>query len=176
MPDLQYRQDKIQENRKQTPWRVFVKEICSIRPLTLYKNQNIISRYPISERCGTLSGIDEYNVYAGDFLEFWLDISDEEWFFSAFESLYRTVPAWYVLDYWWNENCAYADMCYRSRNCYLSSIVVNDCEDIYYSYNVKDGSKSIFSSLMVWNGSEYVYMSMWIINAYKGILLEVYHR
>jgi len=57
-------------------------------------------------------------------------------------------------------NTQYSDMVVESRNCYLSNIVINGCEDICYSYNVKDNSQDIFSSAMIWNSSKNTYMSM----------------
>ena len=47
MSNLHYRQEKIQVKRKQTPWRDFVMEICSRKPLMFYKNSGMVSIYPI---------------------------------------------------------------------------------------------------------------------------------
>jgi hypothetical protein len=38
MVDIKQREEKIKERRKHTPWRDFVKEICSWRNLMFYKN------------------------------------------------------------------------------------------------------------------------------------------
>lgn len=54
MPDLAYRQQKIQEKRKQTPFREFLLTIGSRQPMNFYKNQGYISRYPDTERTGRL--------------------------------------------------------------------------------------------------------------------------
>ena len=168
MPDLKYRQKKIQEKRKKTPRREFVKEMASVRGLTLYKNQGNISRYPISERHGKLVSLAEYNEYAGDFLDYGIDVRvNDKSFFSQFQELFKSVPKGYLLDYGGNENAAYADLCYNSKNCYLSNIVINGCEDICYSYNVKDNSQNVFSSMMVWNQSTNVYLSMGVLNSYN---------
>ncbi len=43
---LKARQEKIQNKRKQTPWREFVKEIASWYTLNLYRNNDLITRYP----------------------------------------------------------------------------------------------------------------------------------
>ena len=50
MSNLAHRQQKIQEKRKQTPWRAFVMEICSWFPVNFYKNSGYISRYPETNR------------------------------------------------------------------------------------------------------------------------------
>ena len=54
MPDLKYRQQKIQEKRKQTSFRDFVKEIGSWMPLVFYKHNGEISRYPVTDRLKNL--------------------------------------------------------------------------------------------------------------------------
>ena len=46
MPDLKYRQKKIQEKRKKTPWREFLMEIASRKPLTFHKQGKMVSIYP----------------------------------------------------------------------------------------------------------------------------------
>jgi hypothetical protein len=38
MQDIKQWELKMQEKRKDTPWRDFVKEICSWMPVVLYKN------------------------------------------------------------------------------------------------------------------------------------------
>jgi malate synthase len=50
MTNLEQRNQKLQEKRKNTPWREFVKEIGSRLPIFLYKNNKMISRYPATER------------------------------------------------------------------------------------------------------------------------------
>jgi hypothetical protein len=50
MADLTHRQGKIQQKRKQTSWREFVREICSWYPFVLYNRNALISVYPDTER------------------------------------------------------------------------------------------------------------------------------
>jgi hypothetical protein len=38
MQSIKVWEDKMKEKRKNTPWREFLKEIASWRPLTFYKN------------------------------------------------------------------------------------------------------------------------------------------
>jgi hypothetical protein len=45
MQDLTYRQQKIQEKRKLTPWRTFLLEIASRYGYGFYKNGGGISRF-----------------------------------------------------------------------------------------------------------------------------------
>jgi hypothetical protein len=61
MSNLELRQSKLQERRKQTPWRDFVREIASRYQLTLYKNKGLVSRYPDTARVNQLlSSTDFY--------------------------------------------------------------------------------------------------------------------
>jgi hypothetical protein len=50
MATLQYRQQKIQEKRKQTQWKEFLLEFASRFPLVLQKDGQHISRYPSKGR------------------------------------------------------------------------------------------------------------------------------
>jgi hypothetical protein len=72
---LKHRQEKIQAKRKNTPWREFVMEICSWYNLSLYSNNNHISRYPSVSRNKNLTvdvmksmSNDLTHDYGGDFL------------------------------------------------------------------------------------------------------------
>jgi hypothetical protein len=59
MQDLTYRQEKIQQKRKQTSFRDFVMEICSWYPLNLYNYSGMITRYPNTDRKGIIV-VDPY--------------------------------------------------------------------------------------------------------------------
>jgi len=61
MSDLQKRQKKIQIKRMHTPRRDFVKEIVSWRPITFYRNGDFISRFPETERIGTIISHKEFD-------------------------------------------------------------------------------------------------------------------
>jgi hypothetical protein len=54
MPDLTHRQAKIQEKRKQTPFREFLQEIASWFILNIYRVDEILSRYSNTERKGLI--------------------------------------------------------------------------------------------------------------------------
>jgi hypothetical protein len=54
MSNLNKRQSLVQDKRKQTDFRDFLKEIASRCPINLYKIDGKISRYPQTERVGKL--------------------------------------------------------------------------------------------------------------------------
>jgi hypothetical protein len=62
MNSLQYRQEKIQAKRKQTPWRQFVMEMASWFPLVLQKDGKYISRYPKNGRWSNLKYHEEFGI------------------------------------------------------------------------------------------------------------------
>ncbi len=60
MTDLKKREKKIQERRKQSDFRDFVKEVASWFNVGFYKNHGMISRFPETDRCGVVYQVDEY--------------------------------------------------------------------------------------------------------------------
>ncbi|MEI6774383.1 MAG: hypothetical protein WCL18_06450 [bacterium] len=48
MSDIKIREEKIKEKRKQTPRAEYIKEIASRYNLTFYKNNGLISRFPVT--------------------------------------------------------------------------------------------------------------------------------
>ena len=70
MSDLKHRQTKIQTKRKLTPWRDYVKEIVSRFPMVFHKTQGHMSRYPDTDRIGTLSSNKEFEKIRDTMLEY----------------------------------------------------------------------------------------------------------
>jgi hypothetical protein len=103
MQDLTYRQEKIQQKRKQTSFREFVMEICSWYSLNIYKINGILSRYPNTERKGILVNDTNASVnnqqtgeYSGDF-------------FADLINFRMKTPRSYLAMYGNNENSQYTD-------------------------------------------------------------------
>ena len=91
MQDIKQRELKMQEKRKQTPWRDFVKEICSWAPVILSKYNNVVSRFPETSRINKERTIadnfmNEQNTVHG----FDHDVSKS--FFENMSILYKSVP------------------------------------------------------------------------------------
>jgi hypothetical protein len=114
MADLTHRQEKIQQKRKQTPFREYLMEICSWYSLNIYKIDGILSRYPDTDRKGTLEqdpniweNHNQTSEYTGDF-------------FADLRALRKKTPKSYLAMYRENENSKYTDGSYGTKNCYLS--------------------------------------------------------
>lgn len=160
MSSLQHRQEKIQEKRKTTPWRQFVKEIGSWLWMTYHKTQWTISVYPQSPRIGTLRTFESFIDHAQD-----LEVSDTWVFFTTFQDLYKASWPNTVIDYGWNENCDYADTVMNCRNVYLWNTTIWWCENILYSFSTKENCSDVVDSFLVWNDSSVIYRSSNIINS-----------
>ncbi|HMY81095.1 MAG TPA: hypothetical protein PK048_04620 [Candidatus Absconditabacterales bacterium] len=160
MSNLAHRQQKIQEKRKQTPWREFVMEVCSWMPVMFYKINNQISRFPETGREGKLIGIKEYEmhsitdtVYSGDF-------------FRSFENLFLDNEKMIVQQRFENENCDYAE-CYSSKNCYLCFSVGQGAENILYSTNSHSNIRNIVNSAFVITNSDNIFSSKVVTGSYN---------
>ena len=66
MTDLQHRKQKIQEKRKQTPWREFVKQIASWQPNVFYKVDGLTSRFPRTDRIGNITKYSDFYAQEGE--------------------------------------------------------------------------------------------------------------
>ena len=58
--DIKQRELKIQEKRKTTLFRDFVKEICSWMPTNIYKHDFGLSRFPLSGRVENLMPPEQF--------------------------------------------------------------------------------------------------------------------
>ncbi|USN57862.1 MAG: hypothetical protein H6767_05855 [Candidatus Peribacteria bacterium] len=65
------------------------------------------------------------------------------------------------------ENADYSEATRFSNNVYLSFIVIEDCEDILYTFYAQQKVKNTLNSVMVWDNSEVVYYSTAIIHSYE---------
>jgi hypothetical protein len=130
MQDLTYRQQKIQEKRKQTSFRDFVMEICSRLPLNFYKNQNLITIYPPHERPGNIAELKNYLINYDNILEE-QNVSNKGFPFF-FKSHFKSSVSHFNV----NENCDYANQCFGAKNAYLSFISGINAENILYSIQV----------------------------------------
>lgn len=70
-----------------------------------------------------------------------------------------------MLRYGQNENVDFANEVLNSKNVYLSSTVIVDCENVLYSINVKEASSHVYNSVMVWNTCEQIYFGTGILES-----------
>jgi hypothetical protein len=131
MQDLTYRQQKIQEKRKLTPFRDFVMEICSRLPLNFYKNQGLITIYSPNERTGNIAELNNYIANYDNVLE------EKDISYLGFLPFYKSHFKSSVSHFNTNENCDYVNQCFGAKNAYLSFIVGLNSENVLYSIQTR---------------------------------------
>ncbi len=155
MTTLQDRQSKIQDKRKQTPWREFIREVASLFPLNFYKNNNLISVYPPSPRVTVISP-KEYSHRGSNNMN--SSIWDHEGsFFEKLSHLVQNNPTPSVIHFRENDNVDYANCVFWAKNVYLSFAIWEETENCFYSAIVYKKCSNIFSSVAVTNYCENIY-------------------
>ena len=109
MTNLQYRQEKIQEKRKKTPWKDFVRELASWKPLNMYHRDGMISRFPESDRV-TVVPKKEFYAMRDWLLEYGIDYDPSKSFFEQFSSLLSSTPLPSMIECFETENSEYCDI------------------------------------------------------------------
>ena len=92
MPDLNHRKQKIQEKRKKTPWREFLKEIVSWRPVTFHKQDGMITRFPKTERISGVQSSVDLEKQRDSLIENGVAYDVNKPFFEQFQQLYKSFP------------------------------------------------------------------------------------
>ncbi len=167
MQDLKFREDKIKEKRKHTPWKKFIKEIASYYWIVLHKNDWFISKYPKSERIWKIVKTIEYEDIRENFTKYWVDYDFSKNIFENIRLLKQKTEFPNLSTYGWAENCDFADTTHNTKNAYLSFGATWDNENILYSSCIKWKCVNVFNSVMAWDCSENIYFCNWIIKWYK---------
>ncbi len=158
---LQTRQEKIQAKRKQTPWRDFVRDVASHFPVNLYRNNSFISKYPPTDRIGTLVLAKDRNNYP---------IVTREYTGDGFEDMKRLLAHSYLdsINYYGaNENCDYSEAVYWAKNGYLSFSIGDNAENIFYSCFVRTNVTNVFDSFYIEKDSSNIYRSFFVQNSFN---------
>ncbi|NUJ98003.1 hypothetical protein HGA92_04430 [Candidatus Gracilibacteria bacterium] len=166
MQSLKIWEDKIKEKRKSTPWREFLQEIVSWMPLNLYKNQNLISRFPPTTRSNIIS-TKQFEQERESLTHYGRDYDFEKDFFENIALLKKEIPFPNLMDYGGTEKCEYADITYNTKNVYLSFNSVWDNENIYYTLGTKGNCHNVFNGVHIWDNSSNIYSSASIIKSYN---------
>ncbi len=166
MQNLNHWKNIIIEKRKTTSFRNFLKEVVSWHPYILNKTDNLISRFPKSERIKIIDK-DSFNESRDDLTKKWIEYNFEKDFFGNFSFILSNTPIASIFHYKDNLNSDYTDIAVDSKNAYLSSCVVLYSQNVCYSFMVRGECIYIFNSLYVSENSENVYFSRWVIKSYK---------
>ena len=163
MSTLQQWQEKIQSKRKTTTFHDFVREICSRSPTNMYKYNGMISVYPPINRM-KVTDADKY-MSDRDSLMVDYEVAGDS-FFDKIKALFLTVGMPNLLSFYQNENCDYANITIHSKNIYLTFWSVW-CENVMYSYLIKDNSSDVIASVMAWDNCSVVFESSAILRSHN---------
>ncbi len=161
MTNLHYRQEKIQEKRKQTIFRDFVREIASWMPVNFYKINGVVSRFPDTGRQGNIVSIKDYMNHIVKELE----ISTSN-FLSLFVQLFVHSDKMIVQQRFENENSVYAE-CHGAKNTYLSFWIGQNAENVLYSAMSHTSIRNVINSFVVVGNCDNIYTSRCITNSYN---------
>lgn len=160
--NLQHRQSKIQQKRKQTSRKDFVMEICSRTPIVYTKEWWTISKFPKSDRIAwvttSIAFADTDHMTSKDYS------MTERSLFAILLELIQSMQ-FPGMRHIHAENADYSDVVINSHTAYLSSTVISWCENVVYSTSVKDHSRNVFESMMVRNNCENIFSSKSIIKS-----------
>ena len=167
MKDLKHWKKKIQERRKTSEFNDFMKEIGSWMPLTFYKHDGYVTKVPPTERKPNLVSLKEFEENRDDLLKTWIDYDENISFWKNYEKLFYKIDIAAVVDYGGSENADYADMTLESKNIYLTTVVITECENVMYSFSVKWNSSNVINGLAVRTHSDNVYFCSGVVGSYK---------
>lgn len=157
--------EKIIAKRTESTFRGFLMEIASWFTFVLYRKQGKVSKYPENNRFLNTVPYEEFVWLRDTLLSYWQDYDPQRSFFEQFHEFINKVPSPNLPKYWLTENASFWNEVLNSKNVYLSTLVVMDCWDVFYSANVKENSHTVFNSNMVRNNSSDVYSSAWILES-----------
>jgi hypothetical protein len=158
-------QKKIQEKRKNTPFRDFLRDIASWSAMVLYKNSSMITKYPVTGRIKNIVSIQDYNAKGNQ-----MDISDINYNLSFWENLERLRTSFVygqVIHFYNNEGSDFADCVFWGKNAYLSFVVWHEFENVLYSSMVYSRCTNILNSVLISNNTQNIYYSKWVEQSYN---------
>jgi hypothetical protein len=162
MNDIKKWEQKMQEKRKQTPWRDFVKEICSRWPYNFYKRDGIITVYKNQMRIPHIVSAKKYNKNRDEYCKGWINYNSEISFFENFVALLGRTELPNTTEFKENEWSEFANIVAEVKNVYLSFTVTSWSENILYSSFIKGHSKDVLGSVSITQNSSNVYQSVGI--------------
>lgn len=167
MKDLKHWKEKIQDRRKTSEFTDFMKEIGSWIPLTFYRHDSYVTKIPPTERKPNIVSLKKFEENRDNLLKTWIDYDENTSFWKNYENLFYKIDIAAVIDYGSSQNSDYADMVLESKNVYLTTVVITECENVMYSFSVKGNSSNVINGLAVRTHSDNVYFCSWVVQSYK---------
>lgn len=168
MQDIKIREEKMREVIKNRSRKDFLKYLTSWKSFVFYKRDDFITLYPDVWRTGPLVSGNDYEKERVDFEKYWKEYDFSKNFFLNYQDIFTKIPTLRLRKFLPYENSEYIDSWwYGTKNCYLSIGAFSDCENVLYSFEVKEKCTNVYNSVMVWNWCNNVFTSIWIINSYN---------
>ncbi|HRX63875.1 MAG TPA: hypothetical protein P5060_02090 [Candidatus Absconditabacterales bacterium] len=166
--NLKKREDKMGEKIKNIERRDFLKNLASWKSFIFYKRDDNVTLYPDVNRIGPLHSNEDYEKIRDSFDKYGRGYNFNKSFFDNYKDLFTQIPCVRLKKLLPYENSEYIDSGgYGIKNCYLSIGPFSDCENVLYSFEVKEKCSNVYSSVMVRNGCSNVFNSVGIINSYN---------
>lgn len=173
--NLTYRQDKIKTRRAKTDFRDFLMEIASWYPVNIYKNNGMISPFPPTDRCGNLTNIKDYIQNHNDKLD-GVESPDLSQFLFEWTKLFQNHIKPVSVQFGDNHNADYGNCIFRAKNVYLSFIVGESSDTVCYSSIVYQNCTNVYDSIAVTNNSTNVYSSNVVTNSFNVFFSQYIHN
>ena len=166
MQDIKIREQKMQEKRKNTSWRDFVK-LASRYPLNFYKKDNILTKYPNKERAWYIIKPKDFVEIRDNNIKYWFNYNFQKDFFQNYQELFLKTPKPTLIQEQC-ENSEYTEVSvFWAKNSYLSFTVGMDTENVFYSFYIKENCRNIINSVMVRDSCDNIYMCTWIFKSFN---------
>ena len=158
MSKIQEWEQKIKIKRSKTSFKEAVKEVASWMPVVLYRaKEGYLSRYPNTPRMTHRVSPEAYYKSIDEYSKRGIEYDFKKTFFENYSLLLEKVPVLGRMTLINTENSEFAESIVNVKNIYLSYIIINGCENVFYTFYAQDHSKDIFNSVMVWDHSQVVY-------------------
>ncbi len=166
--DIKKWEQKMWEKIKNKSRKDFLKYLTSWKSFVFYKKDGYVTLYPDVGRMGPLLSNNDYEKERLNFESYWKEYDFNKNFFLNYKDLFTTIPNVRLKKLLPYENSEYIDSgWYWIKNCYLSIGPFSDCENIFYSFEVKEKCTNVYNSVMVRNWCNNVFTSVGIINSYN---------
>ncbi len=166
MQDIKIREEKMKAKRMETPFRDFVKEMCSRYGFLFTKEKGQFTNHAPAGRM-KLVDIKTYEDIRSWFTNLWIEYNPETSLRDQMTTLLQTcgVPDHNLIGT--TENVQFSDCIWDAKNVYLSYVSGESISNVLYSLHVKIYCNNVLNSVMVWDGCDIVYQSTGIIKSYK---------
>lgn len=157
----------IQEKRKNTPFQEYLKELVSWAPLSFFKNNWLVSMYPPNTGRVHIQKREKFDNNRDSLVKYGKEYDFTKTFFENFSELFLSIELPNLYHVGKTENCDFVDTAVNSKNSYLSIVVAWECENVHYSFMVREYSSDVLNSTYVIKNNSIIYWCSWVVNSFQ---------